>query len=465
MRTTSLRRRLIAATLTLVALTLLILDLFVYVSLESRLDSTLRDRVQERASLAAELGPRLPATALAERLVGESIEVTVRGPAGELAREPPRPRRGDGPKPPKGPDGAPPPRPKPPKPPFGPRDPWRVVPLPGGESVLLVGRRGEIDTTLSRLLALEALGSLVALALIAASVSRMVRLTLRPLDRMVNTAARIAGGATEERLAPSRTDTELGRLAGAIDAMVDSLERALGAARDSEDRMRTFLSDASHELRTPLAGVQASAETLLREDPERARREQLAVGMVRLASRGGRLVDDLMVAARTTDDLSLTLERLDLVRLSAEEVERTRLLAPRAKVVLEAPRQLEVIGDAERLSQILANLVDNARHASPLDGTIAVAIEREGAEVEVAVSDEGPGVPPGEEERIFGRFVRLDASRGEDGFGAGLGLSIARGLAEAHGGSLICVKATRGARFLLRLPLGNAEAVHVSRYG
>jgi len=454
MRTTSLRRRVTAATLGLLAVTLIVLNAFVYLSLESRLDSALRERVEERAALAAELGPRLSPQALAERLAGEGIEATVRGRGGELAREPPRPlrrpRQGPG-----GPQGGPSGERRPLR---GPRDPVALVPLPGGSTVLLVGRRGEIDSTLSRLLALEILGSMVVLALVAVSVSRVVRIALRPLDRMVGTATRIAGGATGERLEPSRTDTELGRLASAFDAMLDSLERALRSARDSEERMRTFLSDASHELRTPLAGVQASAETLLREDPDRERREQLAVGMVRLASRGGRLVDDLMTAARTAETLPLRSERVDLVRLSADEVDRTRRLAPTCRVRHQAPGRLAVRGDPERLAQILGNLLDNARHASHPGGSILVALAEDGAGVEVAVSDEGPGVPPEDRERIFERFARLDASRAHDGFGTGLGLAIARGLAEAHGGSLECVPASRGARFVLRLPSGGLAA-------
>lgn len=453
MRTTSLRRRVTATTLGLLAVTLVVLNVFVYLSLESRLDSALRQRVGERAALAAELGPRLSPQALVERLAGDGIEATVRGRAGEVAREPPRPVRGPraGPGGPKGgPSG---------KPAAGPRDPTALVPLPEGSTVLLVGRRVEIDTTLSRLLALEVFGSVAVLLLVAASVSRVVRIALRPLDRMVSTATRIARGATDERLAPSRTDTELGRLASAFDAMVDSLERALRAARDSEERMRTFLSDASHELRTPLAGVQAGAETLLREDPDRERRERLLVGMVRLASRGGRLVDDLMAAARTAESLPLRRERVDLVRLSADEVERTRRLAPACRVEQEAPGFLAVVGDPERLAQILGNLLDNARHASRPGGSILVALSEYGAAgVEIAVADEGPGIPPEDRERIFERFVRLDASRAHDGFGTGLGLAIARGLAEAHGGSLECAPASRGARFVLRLPSGSLPA-------
>ena len=454
MRTTSLRRRVTAATLGLLAVTLVALNVFVYFSLQSRLDSALRQRVGERAAVAAELGPRLSPQALVERLAGGGIEATVRGRAGELAREPPRPVRRPRPGP-GGPKGGPSGERRPPR---GPRDPTALVALPGGSTVLLVGRRGEIDTTLSRLLALEVLGSLAVLALVAVSVSRVVRIALRPLDRMVGTATRIAEGATDERLAPSRTDTELGRLASAFDSMVDSLERALRAARASEERMRTFLSDASHELRTPLAGVQASAETLLREDPDRERREQLAVGMVRLASRGGRLVDDLMAAARTAESLPLRRERVDLVRLSADEVERTRRLAPACTVEHQAPGRLAVVGDPERLAQILGNLLDNARHASQPGGAILVALTEDGTGVQIAVSDEGPGIPPEDRERIFERFVRLDASRAHDGFGTGLGLAIARGLADAHGGSLECVPAHRGACFLLRLPSGGLPA-------
>jgi signal transduction histidine kinase len=111
-----------------------------------------------------------------------------------------------------------------------------------------------------------------------------------------------------------------------------------------------------------------------------------------------------------------------------------------------------VDGDTFRLRQVLANLLDNARHATAAGGRVTVSLDRGRGRVVVEVEDDGPGVPEPERERIFERFVRLDASRSRDRFGSGLGLPIARGLAEAHGGSLVCLGGTRGACFRLTLP-------------
>jgi len=318
--------------------------------------------------------------------------------------------------------------------------------------VRLTADASTISTALARLLVLEAIGSLAVLAAAAVLLRWVLGRALRPLDRMTRIAARIAGGRTDERLHPDRVDTELGRMAGAFDAMLDSLQAALAASQASEVRMREFLSDASHELRTPIAALQATAEVLLRGEERREEREALAVQMIRQAGRAGRLVDDLLSMARLDQGLALDERSYDLAGLLDEEAARARLLAPKLTIELDHNGPYPMRGDPQRIGQAIANLLDNARHATPDGGTIAITLNDDEAPAKVIVTDTGPGVPAADRERIFERFTRLEPSRIRHQFGNGLGLAIARGIAHAHHGTLTCVPSPHGAKFILTLP-------------
>jgi signal transduction histidine kinase len=328
--------------------------------------------------------------------------------------------------------------------------------------VIFAISKAPAEATLRRLLIAELLGTLLVLGGAVLLASFVVRLTLRPLDRIARTASRISAGDLEQRLRPSKPWTELGRLATALDAMLDSLSssliserRAHEQASHSEERMRYFLSDASHELRTPIAGLQWSAEALLRHGHRRERREQLAFEIAKQARRASQLVADLLSMARLDQGLELERKPFDLTELAAEEVERVRQQEPEIELRLVSEGNCPIVADADRIRQVIANLIDNARKAMGGKGEIVLSIRRSGALVALEVRDSGPGVPEGERERIFERFVRLDDARRESkyGYGSGLGLAIARGIAEAHGGKLVCRESDAGARFALELPL------------
>jgi len=462
MRSSSLRRRLAVTALAVLTVALLAVDVFVYVALQTQLDGNLRDRLEVRARLAQRLAPSLTPAELADRLAGDGIAVRLarRGHvvAEGVARAAPPPV----PKPPR--DGGP-PAPPPRK---GHKDAPIVLSgglvelrrdLPGGQRVTLTASRRDVRDALDRLLVLEGTGSAVALALAALVLLRLLGVALRPLDRMTAVALGIARGRTGERLAPDRTDTELGRAAAAFDEMLDSLERALAEARGSEEAMRRFLSDASHELRTPLAGLQVTAETLLREhEASRERREELTVQAIREARRAGRLVADLLDASRLGDGLPLRTRRFDLAEALGPALERTRALAPGLEVELVGASRLEVDGDSDRLGQVIANLLENASHATRGVGRVRVELSSDDGSGLVRVDDDGPGVPEEERERIFERFARLDGARARDRFGSGLGLAIARAIAEAHGGALRCeASPLGGARFALTVPRATAS--------
>ena len=312
--------------------------------------------------------------------------------------------------------------------------------------------------TLRRVLIIASVTALVLSALLTALA---VRLALRPLDAMAHLAKGIAGGRRGLRLAPTRTDTELGQTAQAFDEMLDELEGAELRARQAEERTRAFLADAAHELRTPISGVQAAAETLLHHDDQldHDQRQHLEALLIREAQRAGALISDLLAAARLDAGVDLSLQPVTLGALVAAEVDRVRMMQPQATVTMSGP-DLTVMGDADKISGILRNVIDNAVRASGPQGQVHVAQQAQQGWAVIDTFDSGPGVAAADRERIFERLVRLDHGRAADRGGAGLGLAIARGYARAHGGDLTCEDPRgSGALFRLTLPLAPGSNV------
>jgi two-component system, OmpR family, sensor kinase len=315
----------------------------------------------------------------------------------------------------------------------------------------------EARRTLRRVLMIT---GVIALAVSAVLVAVAVRVALRPLEEMAALAKTISQGNRGYRLAPTRTDTELGQTAQAFDEMLDELEGAERRAQQAEERTRAFLADAAHELRTPIAGVQAAAETMLHHDDQLARdeRQQLQALLVREAERAGALISGLLAAARLDAGIDLDLAPISLRTLVHSELDRVRLLHPEATVTMSGP---EVIAraDAAKVSSILRNVIDNAMRAAGSQGKVHVVVREQDQYAITEFWDSGPGVPPSERERIFERLVRLDHDRAGDSGGSGLGLAIARGYARAHGGDLSCEEPRGiGAMFRLILPLEPRQA-------
>jgi signal transduction histidine kinase len=314
---------------------------------------------------------------------------------------------------------------------------------------------------LRRVLLLVGLGALTVTGVILVIT---VRLALSPLDVMTGLARSIARGGRGRRLSPTNPQTELGRTAAAFDDMLDALEgaerqarAAEAASRASEERTRRFVADAAHELRTPIAGVQAAAEAVLQQSPDAGQeeRDRLHLLLVRESKRAGQLVNDLLDLARIDAGVELGPATVDLRALADAQADRIRLQAPNLTVGVEGP-PLAVWADEARVTQIVANLLDNARHVTEPNGHVSVWLRQVGRFAELLVTDDGPGVPPADRERIFDRLVRLDTGRDRRAGGSGLGLPIARGFARAHGGDLTCeapATGSRGAVFRLLLPV------------
>ena len=310
----------------------------------------------------------------------------------------------------------------------------------------------------ARVLRVVIIVAVVAAMLMAVIVPLVVKYALAPLDDMTRLARSVARGRRGERLWPEAADTELGRTATAFDDMLDSLEGAERRALASEESMRRFVADAAHELRTPLAGIAAAAEAVLQHpgdgDPEA--RQRLLVALGREAHHAGRLVDDLLDLARIDTGLPLHREAVDIRQILVVQVDRARLLFPQLHFDVAGPSATVTV-DPARIGQVLANLLNNACEVTPTGGTIRTAVTRSERSVVVTVHDGGPGLAAEDRERIFDRLVRLNASRDRQGSGAGLGLTIARGIARAHGGDVTCEPpppGTGGAVFVLRLPDG-----------
>lgn len=336
-----------------------------------------------------------------------------------------------------------------------------------GGTITATGSTFEISQTLQRLRTIEIVAGLVALGVVALLVTGVVSVALRPLSRMTGLARGIARGGRGGRLRPDNPRTELGRTAAAFDEMLGVLETAerdaraaAAAATAAEERMRRLLADVSHELRTPIAALQARAETLLRENPPRERREDLALGMVRCTRRAARLVDDLLLMNRLEQAPADQLRRrpVELGALVAAVVRDQRPPDAGVRFVVETPTPVLVEADPERLAQIVGNLLTNARRAVDGDGEVVVSVRADATAAVVEVSDSGPGVPAADRERVFDRFVRLDTARSRADGGSGLGLPISRALARAHGGDVVCVASERGARFVVTVPLVVAPA-------
>jgi len=315
-----------------------------------------------------------------------------------------------------------------------------------GTVMALTASRTNIDRAVSSLLLVVAVVTAAGLALATLLVLHGTRTALRPLSAVIDATTRIAGGDSKLRLNPSRSDTELGRLAAAFDHMVDALDTAIDEARASDAATRRFLADASHELRTPITTLQASIETLLREQPERPERDRLEAAAARDSQRLGRLVNDLLGLARL--EAHPTRVPTDLTSIARQLLQGVQARAPTATITLDADDNTTVQGDPQALEQILRNLIDNALTATGHTGQIDVQVRRHNGSVLALVTDDGPGIPEQQRERIFERFVRLDPTKP----GHGLGLAIARRIAHQHHGDLTCDPSPNGASFTLHLP-------------
>jgi two-component system OmpR family sensor kinase len=294
-----------------------------------------------------------------------------------------------------------------------------------------------------------------------------VRASLRPLRRVAATAAQVTQlplSSGEVRLPEGVPDanprTEVGQVGAAFNRMLGHVESALGRREASESRLRTFAADASHELRTPLAAIRGYAE-LARRHPGPLP-DDIAHALSRVESESARmseLVDELLLLARLDAGRPLESEPVDLSRLVLDVTSDARVAAPDHHWQLELPEAPVLVrGDDLRLHQVVANLLSNATRHTPAGTQVTVAVEhRAGADgsglAVVSVTDNGPGIPAELQPDVFERFVRGDTSRSRAAGSSGLGLAIVHAVTAAHSGAAEVTSRPGETRFTITLPL------------
>ena len=347
---------------------------------------------------------------------------------------------------------------------------WRVLvrALPGGRHAVVAYGLDNLNSTVTRLEIADAVAGAIAIVLLAGIGLPLVRISLAPLARIGDTAAAIAAGDLSRRIDHPPHSTEVGRLAESLNTMLARIEAAYRAreegearALDSEDRMRRFVADASHELRTPLTSVRGLAEFSLQQGTETSPAELLRrMTLIHSeATRMGRLVEDLLMLAQFDLDRPLDRRPIDLPSIAAQAVLAARLIQPDRPITLHADAPVIVDGDAERLRQVLDNLIGNALQHTPRGSAVTVSVQDQAGQAQLTVADHGPGLTSGQAARVFERFYRTDRARARAQGGTGLGLSIAATLTAAHAGTItVNTQPGRGAAFTVRLPLASVAS-------
>jgi two-component system, OmpR family, sensor kinase len=327
-------------------------------------------------------------------------------------------------------------------------EPARLLAVPAGDEVVVVGAAlDDQREALATLLLLGGAGLLAALLLGSAAGYWAAGIALRPVEAMRTEAAAITD-TPDRRLPVPAVDDEIGRLGATLNAMLERL--AAAAAKE-----RRLVADASHELRTPLAILKSEVDVALASERPAAELRAALASVGEEADRLTRLAEDLLVLARADEgQLPIAPEPLEVRELLDGVAARNRR---RGEISVDAPPDLTVEADRERLVQALTNIVDNAlRHGG---APVELSAEDGDGQVRIAVRDHGPGFPPGFAGRAFERFARADAGR--SGGGAGLGLAIVDAIARAHGGAAAVAAAEPGARVTVTLPA--ASSIHHPR--
>jgi signal transduction histidine kinase len=334
---------------------------------------------------------------------------------------------------------------------------------PLGRNFILVGRPvSDISSQVSGLVIAELITGGALLALLAACGSWLIGRGLAPLNRMASTADLItSNGDLTARMSDPDDRQEIGRLAGAINTMLDRIQQAFGARLRSEQKVRQFAADASHELRTPLTTIRGYAELYRQgalgpgELPNAMRRIEQE------ADRMSRLVAELLELARLDRESSLDLTETDLAALAVDAVADARAVEPDRPVSADVPPSLVVSADEPRIRQVLANLLGNVRAHTPPGSPVMVRVFPAGDGAVLEVSDAGPGMSAQDAARAFDRFHRGARGGGVDvpppvtigaggSTGSGLGLSIVQAIAAAHGGD-VRLRTAPGAGTTVRL--------------
>ena len=343
---------------------------------------------------------------------------------------------------------------------------YRLLAVPGphpGVSYINGLPMTQVNSTLRQVALVEITVFAAALLLSGVLGTGFVRLSLRPLRRVAATATRVAERplasgevSLPERVPDADPRTEVGQVGAAFNRMLGHVEAALARRAASEARLRRFAADASHELRTPLAAIRGYAELARRHRGPVP--EDISHALSRVESESARmsvLVDELLLLAQLDAGRPLAREPVDLTRLAIDATSDARAASQDHHWVLDLPDEpVLVAGDGYRLHQVLANLMSNAAKHTP-EGTtvtVAVAADEPPGTVRLSVTDSGPGIPDDLQPALFERFVRGDTARSHAGASTGLGLAIVQAVTSAHGGTVAVTSRPGHTSFVITLP-------------
>ena len=292
----------------------------------------------------------------------------------------------------------------------------------------------------------------IVLLFIAFASRQVIKLSMKPLKKIEKTAEQIAAGDLSARLENFEPNTEVGRLSTSLNTMLSRIEESFAARAESEDKLRRFVADASHELRTPLTSIRGFAE-LHRQGavPEGEKTKELISRIEKESMRMGYLVEDLLLLARMDQSRELVITDLDLSNLVTEAVTSAQAAGPDHPITSDIANNVHTQGDADKVYQVVTNLLANARTHTPAGTQIHVSAYSTHEGSYVSVADKGPGLTAEDQQHIFERFYRVDSSRQRSSNeGSGLGLSIVDEVMKAHGGTVsVASEPGNGATFTL----------------
>lgn len=332
-----------------------------------------------------------------------------------------------------------------------------ALPLPANlGSVAIAQSLEDVERTLHRLQWLSLLIGGIVISFIAIASRLVIKVSLKPLSQVEETAEKIAAGDLSARLPDAKPSTEVGRLTTSLNTMLSRIEESFLARQSSEEKLRRFVADASHELRTPLTAIRGFAELhrqgAIAGEPET---KELLARIEGESIRMGSLVEDLLLLARLDQGREMKRIPVDMITTVNDAVASARVVGPDHPITVVAHEdEVYMLGDQHRIHQVIANLLTNARTHTPAGTPITVSVAHDPAGVRVSVADQGPGLSSHDQEKIFERFYRADSSRVRiDGEGSGLGLSIVDSVMRAHGGSVsVTSEPGHGATFTLFFP-------------
>ena len=319
-------------------------------------------------------------------------------------------------------------------------------------SVIVAQSLSDFDKTTRQIgIVFLIIGGLVLLFIAFAS-RQVIKLSMKPLEKIEATAEKIAAGDLSARLENFEPDTEVGRLSTSLNQMLSRIEESFAARTESESKLRRFVADASHELRTPLTSIRGFAE-LHRQGavPEGEKTKELISRIEKESMRMGSLVEDLLMLARIDQSREIVMADVDLSTLIKEAVTSAQVAGPEHPITSDIAHDVHTQGDSDKIYQVVTNLLANARAHTPIGTAIHVATYSADDGTFVTVADKGPGLTAEDQQHVFERFYRVDTSRQRSSSdGSGLGLSIVDEVMKAHGGSVsVSSEPGNGATFTL----------------